>query len=89
LLAATQSCSAPLKAGDSIPDVKLRTETNQEVSLRKWVAEKPAALIFYRGGWCPFCTKQLSNLVGIEQDLENPRPDTEITSIDSVSTMTG
>ncbi|MCL4179700.1 MAG: AhpC/TSA family protein [Verrucomicrobia bacterium] len=70
LLAATQSNSAPLKEGDSIPDVKLRTETNREVSLRKLVAEKPTVLIFYRGGWCPFCTRHLSDLVGIEQDLE-------------------
>ena len=70
LLAATQSNSAPLKEGDSIPDVKLRTDDNQEVSLRKLVAEKPTVLIFYRGGWCPFCTRHLSDLAGIEQDLE-------------------
>jgi peroxiredoxin len=70
LLAATQSNSAPLQEGDSIPDVKLRTETNQEVSLRKLVAEKPTVLIFYRGGWCPFCTRHLSDLAGIEEDLK-------------------
>jgi peroxiredoxin len=70
LLAAAQSHSAPLKEGDTIPDVRLRTETGQEVSLRKLVAEKPTVLIFYRGGWCPFCTRHLSDLVGIEQDLE-------------------
>jgi peroxiredoxin len=70
LLVAAQSNSAPLKEGDSIPDVKLRTDDNQEVSLRKLVAEKPTVLIFYRGGWCPFCTRHLSDLAGIEQDLE-------------------
>jgi peroxiredoxin len=70
LLTAAQSNSAPLKEADSIPDVKLRTETGQEVSLRKLVAEKPTVLIFYRGGWCPFCTRHLSDLAGIEQDLE-------------------
>lgn len=70
LLAAAQSNSAPLKEGDSIPDVKLRTDDNQEVSLRKLAGEKPTVLIFYRGGWCPFCTRHLSELAGIEQDLE-------------------
>ena len=70
LLTAAQSNSAHLKEGDSIPDVKLRTETGQEVSLRKLVAEKPTVLIFYRGGWCPFCTRHLGDLVGIEQDLQ-------------------
>ena len=26
-------------------------------------------LIFYRGGWCPFCTRHLKDLAGIEDDL--------------------
>jgi peroxiredoxin len=59
----------PLDVGDSIPDVKLRTEENEPVSLRKMVSEKPTVLIFYRGGWCPFCNRHLQSLVGIEEDL--------------------
>jgi peroxiredoxin len=70
LLTVAQSNSAPPKEGDSIPDVKLRTEADQEVSLRELVAEKPTVLIFYRGGWCPFCTRHLSDLVGIETEIE-------------------
>jgi peroxiredoxin len=69
-LTLAQAHSAPLKEGDSIPDVQLRTEADQEVSLRDLVAEKPTVLIFYRGGWCPFCTRHLSDLAGIETDLE-------------------
>ena len=69
-LAQAQTNSTPLKVGDSIPDVKLRTEENQEVSLSKLVAEKPTVLIFYRGGWCPFCTRHLKDLAGIEEDLK-------------------
>lgn len=59
----------PLAVGDAIPDVTLRTEEDREVSLRKLVAAKPTVLIFYRGGWCPFCTRHLSELAGIEKDL--------------------
>ncbi len=70
LLAQAQTNSTPLKVGDSIPDVTLRTEDDKEVSLRKLVSEKPTVLIFYRGGWCPFCTRHLKDLVGIESDLE-------------------
>jgi len=69
-LTLAQAHSAPLKEGDTIPDVTLRTEDDKEVSLRQLVAEKPTVLIFYRGGWCPFCTRHLSELAGIEQDLE-------------------
>lgn len=69
VLAHAETNSTPLKVGDSIPDVKLRTEDDREVSLRKLVSEKPTVLIFYRGGWCPFCNRQLQSLAGIEDDL--------------------
>ena len=69
VLAQAQTNSTPLKIGDSIPDVKLRTEDDQEVSLRKLVSEKPTVLIFYRGGWCPYCNRHLQSLTGIEDDL--------------------
>lgn len=26
-------------------------------------------LVFYRGGWCPYCNKQLSGLVAAEKDI--------------------
>jgi peroxiredoxin len=70
-LASAQTNSTPLKAGDSIPDVTLRTEENKEVNLRKLVSQKPTVLIFYRGGWCPFCNRHLQSLVGIEKDLQD------------------
>jgi peroxiredoxin len=69
MLARAQTKTAPLKAGDTIPDVTLRTEDDKEVSLRKLVAEKPTVLVFYRGGWCPFCNVHLQALAGIEGDL--------------------
>ena len=68
-LAQAEPVPTALKVGDSIPDVTLRTVDNQEVKLRTLVAEKPTVLIFFRGGWCPFCNAQLSSLLGIEQDL--------------------
>jgi peroxiredoxin len=68
-LAQAQTNSSPLKVGDSIPEVKLRTEDNKEVRLRTLVSEKPTVLIFYRGGWCPYCNRHLQALAGIEGDL--------------------
>lgn len=61
--------AAALAVGAAAPDVTLRTEKDAPLALRKAVAEKPAVLIFYRGGWCPFCTKHLAALAGIEKDL--------------------
>lgn len=70
-LAHAETNATPLTVGDSIPDVKLRTEDNQEVNLRQLISEKPAVLIFYRGGWCPFCNRHLRSLAGIEDELNN------------------
>src|SRR5271156_6297089 len=68
-LAQAEPVPTALKVGDSIPAVTLRTVDNQEVKLRTLVAEKPTVLIFFRGGWCPFCNAHLSSLLGIEQEL--------------------
>jgi peroxiredoxin len=69
-LAQAEPVATALKVGDSIPDVTVRTVDNKEVKLRTLVAEKPAVLVFFRGGWCPFCNAHLSSLLGIEQDLD-------------------
>lgn len=69
LLLRAEQTTNPLKVGDSIPDVELRTEDGKEVKLRVLASEKPSVLIFYRGGWCPYCMKHLQALAGIEKDL--------------------
>jgi peroxiredoxin len=69
LLARAETIPSALKVGDSIPDVTLRTVEDKEVRLRKLVADKPAVLVFYRGGWCPFCNLHLQSLSSIKDDL--------------------
>ncbi len=55
--------------GDRVPDVTLHTAESTELKLRNSVKSKPAVLVFYRGGWCPFCTRHLMALVEVEKDL--------------------
>src|SRR5277367_3961358 len=69
LLARAETIPSALKVGDSIPDVTLRTVEDKEVRLRKLVADKPAVLVFYRGGWCPYCNIHLQSLITIKDDL--------------------
>src|SRR5271156_3874717 len=69
LLARAETIPSALKVGDSIPNVTLRTMEDKEVSLQKLVSEKPAVLVFYRGGWCPFCNAHLQSLSTIMDDL--------------------
>jgi peroxiredoxin len=61
----------PLLNGTPAPNVTVKTADGSPVSLRAVLMQKPTVLIFYRGGWCPYCSRQLAELKSIEQDLVN------------------
>ena len=45
--------------GDVLSDFTLPDATGRNVSLSELVADGPAVLVFYRGGWCPYCNLAL------------------------------
>lgn len=59
----------PLLNGLTIPAVTLTSAANQAVALTELVQQKPSVLVFYRGGWCPYCNAQLAALRDIEPQL--------------------
>jgi len=59
----------PLGKGEAIPDITLKTSDNKDFSLKKETAGKPTLLIFYRGGWCPFCTRHMAELAKSKKEL--------------------
>src|SRR3974390_1846509 len=48
-----------LKVGDKAPDASLPDLTGKMQSLAEIFSQGPTLVIFYRGGWCPFCNLQL------------------------------
>ena len=60
----------PLAVGDSVPDGMLSTIKGKDVDFRKLISQKPSVVIFYRGGWCPYCNLQMEQLVKIEPELK-------------------
>jgi peroxiredoxin len=44
-----------ISAGDTLDDFTLPDATAAAVSLHQIVANGPAVIVFYRGGWCPYC----------------------------------
>ena len=54
--------TAPVAVGDAAPDFTLRAHDGSTVMLSKRLADGPAVVVFYRGYWCPFCGRQLSEL---------------------------
>ncbi|MBU1309909.1 MAG: AhpC/TSA family protein [Gammaproteobacteria bacterium] len=60
----------PLLNGLAIPAVTLTGADNKAVALSELVQQKPSILVFYRGGWCPYCNAQLAALRDIEPQLQ-------------------
>ncbi|MDQ8202110.1 peroxiredoxin-like family protein [Pelagicoccus sp. SDUM812003] len=60
---------APLLIGMKTPKVNVVDESGATQYLPSLLKEKRTALIFYRGGWCPYCSKHLQELAQIEQEL--------------------
>ncbi len=60
---------APLAVGQTVPDVTIRDAEGKSFVLRDALAKQPAVLIFYRGGWCPYCTKHLAALQAVEDQI--------------------
>ena len=58
-----------LAVGEAVPAVSVRTEAGAQQKLSEAIGGKPTVLIFYRGGWCPFCTKHLAALAEAEPQL--------------------
>lgn len=59
----------PIAKGDPVPEVEVLDAESQTVALREITRAKPTALVFYRGGWCPFCTRHLMALAEAKDDL--------------------
>lgn len=62
---------SPLLPGLTVPNIELKDQYGKTVSLTERFKEKTTVLIVYRGGWCPYCSKQLAGVQKIEKKLAN------------------
>jgi peroxiredoxin len=65
--AMAQTPAAPLVAsalavGETAPAFKGQDAAGRPVELRQLLKKGPVVLYFYRGQWCPYCNKELSQL---------------------------
>jgi peroxiredoxin len=61
---------SPLLIGEKIPNISLRDVNGNEIKTNKIISKK-TVLVFYRGGWCPYCNAQLADLQEIENQIIN------------------
>ncbi len=57
-----------LKPGQSLPDFHAVDEDGNKLSSAD-LAGAPAILLFVRGSWCPFCSKQVANLTKVYKEI--------------------
>lgn len=60
----------PIKVGQEVPSVSLQNIAGEDVTLSSIVSEQPTVVVFYRGAWCPYCTKHLAELNDAKADIE-------------------
>jgi len=51
-----------INVGDYAPEFKLINAVGKEVSLYDELEKGPVVLVWYRGGWCPYCNLQLQHI---------------------------
>jgi peroxiredoxin len=60
---------SPLLIGEKIPDITLLSSAGKQETLAAITGGKPSILLFYRGGWCPFCNKHLAEIESIQDKI--------------------
>jgi len=53
----------PISIGRWAPDFKATDNKGNRIHLRQMLKDGPVVIIFYRGYWCPYCTKYLAKFV--------------------------
>ncbi len=60
---------SPLLIGEVLPDAHLINDQGETTNLNDEINKKKTVLVFYRGGWCPYCNMQLSALADAESTI--------------------
>lgn len=61
---------AALRKGKTVPEVSFKNAEGEAVTLESLLKDGPVVLIFYRGGWCPYCVKQLKAFEADREAIE-------------------
>lgn len=71
-----------LEIGSALPDVEVNDVEGSTVSLKTLVRGKRTMIVFYRGGWCPFCNFQIKSLVDDHAEFEKRKIEVVAISVD-------
>ncbi len=91
-VAATAEDVRPLRSGQDAPRFTVETVDGKPLHFEPRALERPAILVAFRGGWCPYCNTHLSGLRHVLPEirdkgidvlfLSGDRPDLLYSSLD-------
>ena len=61
-IAFSQTTPKGLEVNDKAPIFNAKDQSGKDFNLQKALKKGAVVLVFYRGQWCPYCNKQLSQL---------------------------
>jgi peroxiredoxin len=53
---------SPLLIGENIPEATVKAPDGNDHQVLELFSQKPTVLLFYRGGWCPYCNTHLAEI---------------------------
>lgn len=86
-IAASAEETQPLPAGVAAPSFTARIADGSDFVFDPSSLDRPAMLIFYRGGWCPYCNRHLAELRHVVPELEQRGMDVYFLSADSPTNL--
>lgn len=70
IIATTPDSTKPLAVGSHIPDVTVTDAAGKAVTLQSLHQDSPVVLVFFRGGWCPICTRHTQDLIKVYPQIK-------------------
>lgn len=62
---------SPLLIGETVPTMKVTTVENKIVLTSDLFKKAPTVLLFYRGGWCPYCNAHLAAVGELSEEIRD------------------
>jgi peroxiredoxin len=69
-IADAAEATQPLTSGETIPEVSVKGVNGEPIPLKSLHQDKPVVLVFFRGGWCPICTRHTQGLIKIYPQIK-------------------
>lgn len=61
---------SPLLIGEVLPQASLQDASGAFHDFQTLLSTEPTVLVFYRGGWCPYCNNHLAELSSIDKQIK-------------------